>query len=177
MRSRSLSVGSIAGFCEYFHRARAVRLQGRRAPAPDARGRSVLRLRHNPVCAAAAFLRGRECRNRGKKEKALQKQCFLRPSITERSRFEPVSPACPADGRNDLWALRHHHAIRPPAPADLGIASLFQMPQAYGNARGGFHKSVRLDFTDKETPFVHRQKAFLFCLRATKRSTNRGKND
>ena len=64
------------------------------APVPDARGRSVLRLRHNPVCAAAAFLRGRECRNCGKKEKALQKQGFLHPSVTERSRFEPVSPAC-----------------------------------------------------------------------------------
>jgi len=28
--------------------------------------------------------------------------------------------------------------MRPPAPADLGIASLFQMPQAYGTPEGDF---------------------------------------
>jgi hypothetical protein len=79
LRSRFSSVGSITGFCEYFHRARAVRLQGRRAPAPDARGRNVLRLRHNPVCAAAAFLRGRECRNCGKKRKSPAKAGLFAP--------------------------------------------------------------------------------------------------
>ena len=59
----------------------------------------------------------------------------------KRNRTEQIRAgiAClPFVGRNGLWALRHRDAIRPPAPADLGIAALFQMPQTYGTSEGDF---------------------------------------
>lgn len=72
-----------------------------KAAAPPRRMREGETFCASGITPSVRPLRPQNAANAGiaAKEKALLLQGFLRPSVTERSRFEPVSPACPSDGK------------------------------------------------------------------------------